>query len=299
MIHSTLLRDNSNFFASALNGRWKESGARAIEMPEDDPDDFTIYATWIHHRTIPTSTGDTDEHYGEEESALISAYGLGEKLGDDDFCDAALDVLVEICNMRDDANVWLSEAAVTKVYEVCLPGSPLRKMVVDLWLCHGKKSWFDQPEGITAHLSKEFLLDYLKASICSNVRNSEPGKYFEDDDDDEEDDADYEYKSEDDDDGEEDKEDIEELVADKNAIMADKSMDKDQIGSTTVPWHFDACAYHRHRLTPRPCYKSRKPLVGEMKPEADEVAESSSEADCLPPLQKSGCRHCTKIPETG
>lgn len=52
-LHKCLATKTSDFFASALNGSWKEAIDGAIKIPETHAEVFHAYIHWLYTREIP------------------------------------------------------------------------------------------------------------------------------------------------------------------------------------------------------------------------------------------------------
>lgn len=48
-VHENLIRSSSAFFDAATRGVWKESAARQVLLPEDDPEIFELYLHWLYY----------------------------------------------------------------------------------------------------------------------------------------------------------------------------------------------------------------------------------------------------------
>lgn len=168
MLHSDkYLTGNSRFFAAALARQWKEAQTRTITFPEDDPRIFSIYLIWLYTRTFVITSDSFPEHHNPKFRARLIchlAYILGDKLGDDDFCDAAITTLFQHCL---GARSWIRDREVALIYENTCDGSPLRQLVVDQWIWLARAKWCEAlsgPSGLKG-LPQDFYLDYFCASV--------------------------------------------------------------------------------------------------------------------------------------
>lgn len=136
-VHEYLLRQ-SPFFDRMLNGTWKEATERRVELPEDDPDVFTIYVSWLYWNQIPTIPTCESGQDDSEFLHLIQTYIFGDKIQDMAFQNTIVDAIIE--KNRDSVRQGLpskqsipSPACVRLAYDNTLSGSPLRRLLVDLW----------------------------------------------------------------------------------------------------------------------------------------------------------------------
>jgi hypothetical protein len=54
-VHEHLLIEYAEYFRAALEpGRWQEGTTKTVKMPEDKPEVFDLYVSWLYTRTLPT-----------------------------------------------------------------------------------------------------------------------------------------------------------------------------------------------------------------------------------------------------
>lgn len=133
---------------------------RTITLAEDDPAVFGVYINWIYEKTISTDIGQDTALIQRERLLLIKAYILGDMIGDDHFCDAAIDGIIRVCRER---HRYFSNENIVLIYESCRDGSKLRKLVVDQWLHKSGGSWITRP---LDKIQKEFFME----ATCAFVR---------------------------------------------------------------------------------------------------------------------------------
>jgi hypothetical protein len=91
--NEALLTSHSEFFRRAMNGRWEEASTRTVKLPEDRPEDFVLYLSYLHNGYLPTMTMSQDELMAlglkemeealrPEYDSLIHLYVLVDKLQD-------------------------------------------------------------------------------------------------------------------------------------------------------------------------------------------------------------------------
>ncbi len=113
----------SPFFDAALNGNFVEASSKAVDLPEDDPIAFGMWATWL---TLGECEGSDD---GYLELGYVLAWELGEKFACPAFKDHVMDCLLswlEFCDLQ--SNI------IRIVYRVSSPGSKLRRVFVDVFV---------------------------------------------------------------------------------------------------------------------------------------------------------------------
>lgn len=149
----------SPFFDAALNGNFAEASSKAVDLPEDDPAAFEIWATWV-------SLGrchDLCEHYGYGHS-YVRAWVLGDKLACPAFKDQVMFLLLDWYKSGED----LQLDTIYTVYEVCSPSSKIRQFFVDWFVWYKLNGWLaDSKEKTIALLTElpEFLKDVLEVEL--------------------------------------------------------------------------------------------------------------------------------------
>jgi len=162
---------------------------RTIDLPEDDPDAFSLYRTWLYSgklaimpsasTAVVTTTGpnttpslrnnpnndsqlSNDTHPTEPDThyhTLAYAYVLGERLLDRAFRNAIADVYVLYARGNPPAKRYYpSNEEIRILYDGTRDGSPIRQLLVDIWYCRGKMEWIDKD----AELPNEFCLSVMK-----------------------------------------------------------------------------------------------------------------------------------------
>ncbi|PPJ55878.1 hypothetical protein CBER1_03767 [Cercospora berteroae] len=149
---------NSKFFEAALNRQWIEGQEKKVNLPDDDPDIFSIYADWLFTGKIASKPEQSEQSeqrshvanwpdVSEEQIIQAELYVLGEKLMDDAFCDYILRALVEVGKMK----AWVGHegympcrTAIRTIYNGTKHDSPMRKFLVDMYGYHGQKESFTE-----------------------------------------------------------------------------------------------------------------------------------------------------------
>lgn len=81
-VHGLLLTNESTFFASALDGNYKEAAENEVKMPEEDPATFEYFVQWLYHglHDRHTATCDVSAHTTSVKE-IVNLYVLGDKIG--------------------------------------------------------------------------------------------------------------------------------------------------------------------------------------------------------------------------
>ena len=180
-VHESLLRQGSPFFDKILSDNWKEATRQKIELPEELPGTFTIYVSWLYRSQIPT----IPKRLGEpsEFLRLVQAYVFGDKIQARAFQNKIIDAIIE--KNKDIGAVGLSSkgaipslTCVQVAYKNTLPGSPLRKLLVDFWVA-AEEDKFDKetPRAFLEDLVKKLRLIAKKQLTRTSL--IQPGLYYE------------------------------------------------------------------------------------------------------------------------
>lgn len=122
---------------------WKEGPERLIRLPNDDPETFRIYLHWLYRGTFPCRINEPALAGNAEFLQLAKAHVLGDKLFDGDFCNAAIDAIINKTETKlPDGLRWYPVGEVVQsIYDNTLPHSPTRRLLVDLYVRSGHKNW--------------------------------------------------------------------------------------------------------------------------------------------------------------
>lgn len=194
-MHETLLREASEFFASAVKEEWKEGQKQRIPLPDDSASVVDLYLQWLYTRRIiireglveeqkvakeekedEEEGGEKKEEEGEEEGkdghefdVLTGAFVFGEKVQDGDFKDAVVDALIHTVAAPDEKGVrWYPTAqSVDRAYTGTPEGSPIRRLLVDMYTFHGRKDWLDGQKNV------DFLADLAGCLLRDKSEHSQ------------------------------------------------------------------------------------------------------------------------------
>ncbi|KAI9705233.1 MAG: hypothetical protein M1820_005231 [Bogoriella megaspora] len=130
-IYENLARHFSGFFRKALEKEWKEARTRIIELPEDDPYTFALFAGWMlkgDNRIWSTSI-----YFKINTGEMMALYILADKLDVPNLKDAAINLLCEEDLVY---NWWGNRRVILELYRNTVTGSSLRRLAV--YLVHEK-----------------------------------------------------------------------------------------------------------------------------------------------------------------
>jgi hypothetical protein len=176
-IHKALVVERSKFFANALNGSWKESDDGIVLLPEDDPEIFELYLQVLYTGTVPikehvSAYSDNEEKtkkdpeilekeveqaVSREMEKVCKLYVLNEKLQDIESQNLLVSTMVALTSEKRASNLYHypGQDIVTSIYKGTMPGNPMRKLLVDLYVFHGVEQW------LKGHDSDRFHNDFL------------------------------------------------------------------------------------------------------------------------------------------
>ncbi|KAK5724473.1 hypothetical protein LTR15_004518 [Elasticomyces elasticus] len=126
-VHVGALTRRSTFFKAAVAQRWTSEGqAKAVELPEDEPDVFSYYLQCLYFDTVC--------HDEMVNTSLLDQYILADKLGD---LFSANTIINKIIRNSSETRSIPSATSVNYAYEKTTPNSPLRRLLVDFYVYRG------------------------------------------------------------------------------------------------------------------------------------------------------------------
>ncbi|KAF9731628.1 hypothetical protein PMIN04_008634 [Paraphaeosphaeria minitans] len=171
-IHIDVINDHTSYFRSHLNfdraiqGSDAPQDAATISLSDHDPDAFALWRTWIYtgklailpDPPLPDSNDERTAHY----AVLAHAYILGDYLVDIPFMNAIADVYVLNARGVDSARtLYPSNEEIGVLYDGTSPDSPIRRLLVDIWMYRGKPDWLER-EVDGGVLPREFLVEVVR-----------------------------------------------------------------------------------------------------------------------------------------
>ncbi|KAH0366959.1 hypothetical protein KCU65_g5002, partial [Aureobasidium melanogenum] len=129
---------------------------------------FRLYAEWVYSGHIQQGSLKVNAE-DVDFSSIGQAYILGEKLQDEDFKNAIVDLLVQTIVTQGKMDLTLS----TLVFEGTSASAPLRKLLVDLYVWYGQKDWL-KPDGSKEAISASFLSELSSAFFDRHDHDGNP-----------------------------------------------------------------------------------------------------------------------------
>ncbi len=184
-VHQNLLINRSAFFKNALSNGWKEAEDRLVKLPEDKPETFKIYIhfTYTGHLAVIAEPDPKGRDRSKEHPLLADLYVLAEKLQDINCKNAIMRAMFHTCRPKGVQGNTPSAKICCIIYEGTPEGSPMRKLLVDLYTYIATKAWI-----MSASKGKwpedfmyELLINVLdkRAPVPDTIRTSGVSKYLE------------------------------------------------------------------------------------------------------------------------
>lgn len=85
-IHQDLLIAKSGFFRACLTNPFEESTSGEVKLPEDDPEAFQCFVSWLYGRPLTGESSDST-------SLLFQVYILADRLMCNELCNDVMDML--------------------------------------------------------------------------------------------------------------------------------------------------------------------------------------------------------------
>jgi len=119
------------FFKTAFNGSFQEGTGQDMSLPEDDVQIFRIYQTWLN-------TGQLRYNFDKEECWLHlgKLWIFADKICSTRLMNKTVDAFFEVVTKNSDLP-FADPETVNYVFGKTMPGSPLRRMFVRIFLSYG------------------------------------------------------------------------------------------------------------------------------------------------------------------
>jgi hypothetical protein len=178
-VHKALITGRSEFFARALNGKWKESDEATVTLPEAE-ETFETYLELLYTNTLPLEDlisiyinkeqqvkkaeedfqREINEAAGQEYKDMCTLYIFCNRVQDTTSKNLILTAMVEQINKRraDGRRHHPGKVQINLVYDGTMPGDCMRKLLVDIHVWRGSEFWF-KGQNCDSYPA-EFLWDY-------------------------------------------------------------------------------------------------------------------------------------------
>jgi hypothetical protein len=165
VVHESCIIRNSDFFKAALKKEWAEGQTPTIKLPEENCVETLVnYLNFAYREKLPTEDikAKADGGFtGDPFTALAKLYVIGERILDRSVQSAVIREILRLVTIKSKgkgARSYPETTSVTVTYSGTSAGSPLRRLMVDLYVKAGTGSW-----NYSKH--PEFLMDLWKALL--------------------------------------------------------------------------------------------------------------------------------------
>ncbi|KAK5691275.1 hypothetical protein LTR17_025722 [Elasticomyces elasticus] len=179
LVHRPILCSSSGYFTARLKPEWSRQSSDEIRLPDADHSAFNIYVNWLYMRGIARSSLDDDDEDAQSEEwlNLADAFVLGDALVDSEFQASVLETLRFMSGSRQRKSFWaVATEVVAVIYDGTPTGSPVREVLLDLFLLHADGQL---PDDEILALPVEFLQELEKApqslAVMRGWRKAGPG----------------------------------------------------------------------------------------------------------------------------
>ncbi|KAF1849756.1 uncharacterized protein K460DRAFT_3178 [Cucurbitaria berberidis CBS 394.84] len=153
-LHRKLLVYHSEYFRSALSGKFRETDDGVIVLNDIDTDAFDIFVDWIYETKLPTRI-DTDAPGDGRTSVKYRAYVLAEKLLATDFKRILMDLIFTVIRNKH-ANP--ASALIIYAFENLPEKDAMLRLLVDAWCVHDSLNRMgDDDKALLPQLPQVFL----------------------------------------------------------------------------------------------------------------------------------------------
>ena len=170
-VHEASIKSRSSFFEKASSGEWEEAQERRVALKEDDPETFKAYLHWVYTGKIASSAPGTGL---VEYRPLMQLYALAERLLDTELRDRLVEAIVAMSRERHPQaknRNFPGPSEIKIVYENTPESSPLRRLLVDMYVARGTQHF-----EISATNGVDFLVDVTKALLAERTISEETRK---------------------------------------------------------------------------------------------------------------------------
>lgn len=168
IVHTYVLVQSSDFLKACCNGadERKETASRTAELPEANVEAFLVYLHWPYSNELVVENEDKVEECRDLDVAtrarlsfkiwkpLHALAVMGGQLSNIAFSNAVIDRMVRT---REAIHV-ISTQYIKRMYEELPPTTPIRRLLVDLWISKAQEG---MAEEYKQQLTHDFLIDLV------------------------------------------------------------------------------------------------------------------------------------------
>jgi len=159
-----------------MNGNWQEADTRVINFPDDEPDTFALYISYVYIGGLSVISKTAQElrmldkvefrvYIHEKHYTIFSVYILAEKLQDIATKNAMISESLAVTHLKGSNDQWHVPGpnTINAIYEGTPSNSPARRFVTDLWTAVSITSIFDQFQLLHKDFTKDLGESIAKA----------------------------------------------------------------------------------------------------------------------------------------
>ncbi|KAF2641218.1 hypothetical protein P280DRAFT_468870 [Massarina eburnea CBS 473.64] len=182
VVHEKLICERSEFFRVGLDGRWKESEDREVQLPEEDPSTFALYVQALYAGHIAES--EPEESLPTKYTMMGNLFALAQKMVDT----GTQNVIIKAIHDRVRAELWPEGKLacddlikmIDTMWEVLPEDSPVREFLISIFTAYKMNLWYYQDEcpeleQLLEHLPSDYLAR-LSVSLIRQHRRHEAEK---------------------------------------------------------------------------------------------------------------------------
>ncbi|EUC28627.1 hypothetical protein COCCADRAFT_40873 [Bipolaris zeicola 26-R-13] len=163
-VHKEVLTSTSDFLKIAMKPEWRTDENRPIDLTEEDAKAVEAYCRWLYSHTIPCHD---DILYTTR--LLCQLFVLGEKLLDQTLKNAVLAMMIE--GAQTNHRYLCSRPLVKLIYDGTPKGSPVRRLMVDLYVYIAHSVWLS-PHDCASFRGTDFLEELVPALLSARPQPS-------------------------------------------------------------------------------------------------------------------------------
>ncbi|GAB7333774.1 hypothetical protein MBLNU13_g05298t1 [Cladosporium sp. NU13] len=163
LVHASYLTARSEFFRAAFSKSWKEGQTRVTKLPEDDTETVGQYLDYVYGDRLPTYGQRTPDQTDAMYLALARLYVFGVRVLDVAIRNTIVEHFIAFSSTINHGlpgyHYYPGSAAVDAIYEGTTAASPVRRLLVNLYVRHGEKAWLvpELPSAFFQDVARELM----------------------------------------------------------------------------------------------------------------------------------------------
>lgn len=171
-VHQSIIATRSEFFASALNGRWNNFDTKIVDLYKAAPD--LVLEDVAHYLEAVYTNQIDDENHSKRFDDICKVYVVAERLHDVQTRNLAVEALYNRMQRLDPTTTVPGPKCLDIIYEGTASAKDLmRKLIVDTWCTWGVDRLEDFLEDFLDTAPRQFLVELAAAAVRKLVEDSE------------------------------------------------------------------------------------------------------------------------------